>query len=75
MKTVRMVILTLAAAMMFGCSDRNAAAEKAQQDAEAKARADAERKEMEKLPKVFAPRYNKRRDDSNPAPDPASTNP
>ncbi len=46
----------------MSCSDRKAAEEKARQDAEAQARADAARKEMQVLPQTFKPRYNQRLD-------------
>jgi hypothetical protein len=40
-----------------GCADKKAAEEKARQDAEAKARADAAKKEMQTLPQAFRPNY------------------
>lgn len=48
-----------------GCVDREAEARRAREDAEAKARAEAARKEMETLPKVFKNRdYLKKVDDT-----------
>lgn len=60
MKTIRFLLLLLIAATVSACADKKAAEEKARQDADAKARAEAARKEMETLPKVFQSRYNKR---------------
>ncbi len=53
--------------LMFagGCVDREAEARRARDEAEAKARAEAARKEMETLPKVFKNRdYLKKVDDT-----------
>ncbi len=48
-----------------GCVDREAEARRAREDAEAKARAEAVRKEMETLPKVFKNQdYLKKVDDT-----------
>lgn len=46
------VLMAVSAAVM-GCSDREAAARKAREEAEAKARADAAKREMDTLPKAF----------------------
>ncbi len=60
-----MLVLTVALA---GCHDKNAEAEKARQDAEAKARADAARKEQDSLTKTFQnPDYFKK---NTPTPQP-----
>ncbi len=77
MKTIRFFLLLLIAAVVSGCADKKATEEKARQDADAKARAEAARKEMETLPKVFQSRYNKRlepqpkQETAAPAPQPA----
>ena len=48
-----------------GCADREAEARRVREEAEAKARAEATRKEMETLPKVFKNRdYLKKVDDT-----------
>lgn len=48
-----------------GCADREAEARRVREEAEAKARAEAARKEMETLPKVFKNRdYLKKVDDT-----------
>lgn len=55
-----------------GCIDRDRAAEKAKEEAAAKARADAAKKEMETLPKTFStPDYYKKNERTKqPAPAP-----
>lgn len=57
-----------------GCTDREAEARKAREDAEAKALAEAARKEMHVLPKAFqTPDYFKKNEPAKPsAPAPAS---
>lgn len=56
---------------LAGCSDRKAEAKKAQEDAQAKARAEAARKEMEQLPKTFqTPDYFKKNEPTKPADSP-----
>lgn len=49
--TVGVVLIALS--MLVGCVDREAEARRAREDAEAKARAEAARKEMNALPKAF----------------------
>lgn len=56
MKTRLMVGGVIVVLFCVGCTDREAAARKAKEDAEAKARADAARKEMDALPKAFKSR-------------------
>lgn len=58
-----------------GCTDREAESKRAREDAEAKARAEAARKEMEALPKAFPPRdyFKKNEPTPNPAPAPAGS--
>lgn len=61
MKTIGLLILILLGALVTaGCADKKAFEEKARQDADAKARAEAARKEMQTLPQAFRPRYNKK---------------
>lgn len=61
MKTIRLLVLLLTVAMLTACTDKKAEEEKARRDADAKARADAARKEMETLPPVFRSRYDGKR--------------
>ena len=64
-------ILCVALVGLAGCSDRKAEAKKAQEDAQAKARAEAARKEMEQLPKTFqTPDYFKKNEPTKPADSP-----
>ncbi len=56
MKTMLTLFLTALVAVAAGCTDKAKEAEKMRQDAAAKARADAAKKEMETLPKVFQTR-------------------
>jgi hypothetical protein len=56
MKPILVLILGLVIVSSPGCSDSKKETEKAQADAAAKARADAAKKEMETLPKVFRSR-------------------
>lgn len=56
MKTRLFVGLSLLVLLASGCTDREAEARRAREDAEAKARAEAARKEMEALPKTFKSR-------------------
>jgi hypothetical protein len=56
MKPTLPLILTLVIACSAGCSDAKKEAEKSKTDAAAKARAEAAKKEMETLPKVFRSR-------------------
>jgi len=69
MKITPYVVL-LAVISLTGCTDKKAAEDKARQEAEARARADAVKKEMEALPEAFKPRYNKRLDQDPPKPEP-----
>ncbi len=55
----------MAVLVASGCVDREAEARRVREEAEAKARAEAARKEMETLPKVFKNRdYLKKVDDT-----------
>ncbi len=64
-------ILCVALVGLAGCSDRKAEVKKAQEDAQAKARAEAARKEMEQLPKTFqTPDYFKKNEPAKPADSP-----
>ena len=62
-----------------GCADREAEARRAREEAEAKARADAARKEMDAVPKAFkSPQFfklNEPEKKADPAPSPKKTNP
>lgn len=67
------------ALLASGCTDREAEARRAKEDAEAKARAEAARKEMEALPKAFKSepffKLNEPAKKSDSAPPPKKTNP
>jgi hypothetical protein len=68
MKTATITgVLLVTILVVGGCADREAEAKRAREEAEVKARADASRKEMEALPKVFKNRdYLKKVDDTAP---------
>ena len=70
MKTIHPLFLFLIGAALAGCTDKKAVEEKARHEAEAKARAEAARKEMQTLPQVFRPRYDGKRLE----PEPVKTN-
>ena len=55
---------------LSGCTDKKLAEDNARQEVEAKARAEAAKKEMQTLPETFKPRYNKRLDQNPPKPEP-----
>ena len=55
-----LVIVAVAVSFLAGCTDRKTEQQMTAADAAAKARADNARKEMEKLPATFKPRYNKK---------------
>lgn len=65
--------------LVSGCTDREAEARRVKEEAEAKARAEAARKEMDALPKTFqTPDYFKKNQPekkSEPAPGTKKTNP
>lgn len=64
-------IAIVALSVLVACTDRKAEAEKVQRDTEAKARAEASRKEMEQLPKTFqTPDYFKKNEPVKPAESP-----
>ncbi len=65
MKTINPFIFTIFFVLASGCTDKAKEAEKAKQDADAKARADAAKKEMQTLPQTFKPRYNKKLDSTD----------
>lgn len=56
-----------------GCADREAEARRVREEAEAKARAEAARKEMETLPKVFKNRDYLKKVDATVAPNAPET--
>lgn len=62
----------LVALFSAGCTDREAAAKRAKEEAEAKARAEAARKEMEALPKAFKSRDYFKKNEPEKKSDPAS---
>ena len=72
MKIVPYIVFS-AVISLAGCTDKKAEADKARQEAEAKARAEAAKKEMQTLPEAFKPRYNKRLDEGATKTDPEKT--
>jgi protein involved in sex pheromone biosynthesis len=72
MKTHQFIgVFTAALLILAGCSDQKVQARKAQEDTEAKARAQAAKKEMDALPKAFqTPDYFKK---NEPTKQPTST--
>lgn len=68
---IGLYILFITTLLATGCSERNQQEMKAKQDADAKARADAAKKEMQTLPQTFKPRYNKKLDQSETKSEPA----
>lgn len=74
MKTIFTALLLLVASFSSACTDRAKEAEKVKQDAAAKARAEAAKKEMNALPKVFStPDYFKKNEPAKPAASSPST--
>ena len=65
--------------LSVGCTDREAEARRIKEEADAKARADAARKEMDALPKAFKSRdyFKKNEPDkkADPAPEKSKSNP
>ena len=59
-------VVLFAVICLTGCGEKKVAGDKARQEAEAKVRAEAGKKEMETLPEAFKPRYNKRLDQNPP---------
>jgi len=57
------VLVALLCVFASGCSDKTAAETKTREEADAKARADAAKKEMKTLPETFKPRYNRKLDE------------
>jgi protein involved in sex pheromone biosynthesis len=75
-KTKPLAISLLTIALVSACSDAKRDAEKAKEDASAKARADAAKKEMETLPKAFStPDYYKKNEPAKTATPPAAETP
>ena len=66
MKAIYLLVLSFVAASFVGCTDQKAVEEKARADADAKVRAEAARKEMEAVPKVFRPQYHNKRLEPDP---------
>ena len=77
MKTILYAVLAVAVMLAAGCTDREREAQKAKQEAAAKARADAAKKEMETLPKTFStPDYYKKNEPTKTSASvPATTEP
>lgn len=75
MKTRLFVGLSLVVLLASGCTDREAEARRAREDAEAKARAEAARKEMEALPKTFKSRDYFKKNEREKKSEPASVAP
>jgi hypothetical protein len=73
MKTRSTIFFSVAVLLAAsGCTDREAQARKAKEDAEAKARAEAARKEMEAAPKTFQSRDYLKKNEPAKTPDPAT---
>lgn len=73
MKMKPIAILLLTIVLSSACSEAKRDAERAKEDASAKARADAAKKEMETLPKVFStPDYYKKNEPTKTATPPAA---
>jgi hypothetical protein len=79
MKTHLVIGVSLAVLLACGCTDRKAEARRAKEEADARARADAARKEMEALPKAFkSPQFfklNEPEKKPDPAPEPKKSSP
>lgn len=77
MKTRLFIGLLLVVLLASGCTDREAEARRAREDAEAKARAEATRKEMEAAPKTFKSRdyFKKNEPEKKYEPQPAAPKP
>lgn len=58
--TRNLIAIVIGVYALTGCTDRRAEQQRAADEAAAKARAENARKEMEKLPETFKPRYNKK---------------
>ena len=74
MKIRFVAISLLVSALISGCSDGKREAEKTREEAAAKARADAAKKEMETLPKAFStPDYYKKNEPAKATSSPSET--
>jgi hypothetical protein len=58
--TRKLTAIAIGVCGLTACTDRRAEQQRAADEAAAKARAENARKEMEKLPETFKPRYNKK---------------
>lgn len=68
---LQILLVCLASIGLSGCSDRKAELQKAQEENQAKARAEAAHKEMDQLPKTFqTPDYFKKNEPTKPADSP-----
>lgn len=56
------ILVVLLCLFASGCGDKAATENRAREEADAKARADATKKEMKTLPEAFKPRYNRKLD-------------
>lgn len=61
MKTISPYVLALVVTLVSGCADKKIAEQKARDEAAAKMQAEAARKEMETVPKVFRPQYHNKK--------------
>jgi len=77
MKIPLVIGVSLAVLLASGCKDREADARKAKEDAKAKSRAEAARKEMDALPMAFKSRdyFKKNEPAKEPAPVPEQPKP
>lgn len=75
MKKRLIIGFSLVVFLASGCTDREAEVRKAKEDADAKARAEAARKEMEALPKAFKSRDYFKKNEPEKKPDPAPAEP
>ena len=75
MKTQLLAGGFLLAALVSSCTDREAEARRAKEEADAKARAEAARKEMDSLPKAFKSRDYFKKNEPEKKPDLAPEQP
>ena len=69
MKKCLIVGISIAVVLASGCRDREEEIRKGKEDADAKARAEAARKEMEALPKTFKSRDYLKKNEPDKKPD------
>lgn len=74
MKTMLTAVLIITSTLLSGCTEKAATSKAAQESADAKARSEALKKEMETAPKVFSNRdVFKKNEQAGTAPAPAKT--